>query len=169
MELLIVIVVIGILAAISLVAYAGVQAKARDTIRTDDAAKIIRALEAHKVAKGTYPLTNAGPTPPCQAGYACSLATDGSWLKGLVDEGFMNNPPKSPNNTATSYYRYYRAAPGQYGCDVAIGGFYVLEVHGYERTANVPRSTYSADKRCAATPWQSYAGAAYATYYGYEN
>src|SRR5665647_641902 len=61
-ELLIVIVVIGILAAITIVAYNGIQTRARDVKRTDDAAKIMGALEAYKVINGKYPDTN--PTQP---------------------------------------------------------------------------------------------------------
>lgn len=48
-ELLIVIVVIGILAALVLNSFAGAQAKARDTRRRDDAAAIAKALQAWSI------------------------------------------------------------------------------------------------------------------------
>lgn len=51
-ELLIVIVVVAILATISIVAYNGIQARARDTMRTDGIAKIERALELYRVDNG---------------------------------------------------------------------------------------------------------------------
>ena len=48
-ELLIVIVVIAILAAISIVAYTGIQARARDTTRKNDLAAIAKALEVRAI------------------------------------------------------------------------------------------------------------------------
>ena len=45
-ELLIVIVVIAILATISVVAYTGVQVRARDSMRTDNIAKIKKSSRA---------------------------------------------------------------------------------------------------------------------------
>ena len=57
-ELLIVIVVIGILAAIVITSFSGVQAKARDTERQTDVKSLSTQLEAYyagDVGKGTYP------------------------------------------------------------------------------------------------------------------
>jgi prepilin-type N-terminal cleavage/methylation domain-containing protein len=61
-ELLIVIVVIGILAAITIVAYNGVQSRARATTYQTDVASLVKKIEAYGVAStaGTYPLTAAG-------------------------------------------------------------------------------------------------------------
>lgn len=62
-ELLIVIVVIGILAAITIVAYNGVQDRANN-LRTEDAVgKFRRALIMYATEKGTYPL--GGTTSAC--------------------------------------------------------------------------------------------------------
>lgn len=54
-ELLIVIVVIAILATISIVAYSGIQGRARDSGRMSDMKTIIKALEIYKINNGTYP------------------------------------------------------------------------------------------------------------------
>ncbi|MGN6330311.1 MAG: type II secretion system protein [Motilibacteraceae bacterium] len=54
-ELLIVIVVIGILVAITIVAYNGVQARARDSARIDKIKSIAQAIELYKVDNGQYP------------------------------------------------------------------------------------------------------------------
>ncbi len=54
-ELLIVIVVVGILAAISIVVYNGVSNKAHDSVVVSDAAAIAKALELYKAENGVYP------------------------------------------------------------------------------------------------------------------
>lgn len=54
-ELLIVIVVIAILAAISVVAYRGVQNRAHDSRRLSDLTAITKALELYKSEIGNYP------------------------------------------------------------------------------------------------------------------
>lgn len=54
-ELLIVIVVIGVLAAISIVAYTGIQNRAHDSAVQSDLAAAAKALELYKTDKGTYP------------------------------------------------------------------------------------------------------------------
>lgn len=59
-ELLIVIVVIGILAAITIVAYNGVQQRARDAQRKSDLATIAKSLELYNIDKGNYLYTGSG-------------------------------------------------------------------------------------------------------------
>ena len=54
-ELLIVIVVIGILAAITIVAFNGVQNRANDTVVQADLAAIAKQFSLYYVDKGTYP------------------------------------------------------------------------------------------------------------------
>ena len=59
-ELLIVIVVIAILAAISIVSYNGIQARARNTARLTMAENTIKLLELYKATYGDYPTLEAG-------------------------------------------------------------------------------------------------------------
>lgn len=54
-ELLIVIVVIGILAAITITAYNGAQVRARDSARISKVKSISKAIELYRVDNGTYP------------------------------------------------------------------------------------------------------------------
>ena len=54
-ELLIVIVVIAILAAITIVAYNGIQNSARDTQNQTDAASLVKVAEAVNADTGSYP------------------------------------------------------------------------------------------------------------------
>lgn len=56
-ELLIVVVVIGILAAITIVAFNGVQNKARNQRMISAATQVYKAISLHVTEKGTYPLT----------------------------------------------------------------------------------------------------------------
>jgi type II secretion system protein G len=57
-ELLIVVVVIGILAAIVVVAYNGVTSSAHDSTVKNDLATIGKKLELYKVENGAYPIDN---------------------------------------------------------------------------------------------------------------
>lgn len=54
-ELLIVIVVIAILAAISIVAYNGIQNRANDSVIQQDIAAIVKRIELYKAETGIYP------------------------------------------------------------------------------------------------------------------
>lgn len=108
-ELLIVIVVIGILAAITIVAYNGVQQRARDVTRSSDIAGIQKALELYRVDNGVYPSVGTDGT-----GYALStLAT------ALVPT-YIPKIPSDPNTSLTNY-QYVRstAASGAYGIRVS--------------------------------------------------
>jgi prepilin-type N-terminal cleavage/methylation domain-containing protein len=58
-ELLIVIVVIGILAAISIVAYNGVQNRSKNAVVNSNIAATIRQLETYKAINDSYPVTAA--------------------------------------------------------------------------------------------------------------
>lgn len=53
-ELLIVIVIVAVLAAITIVAYNGIQQRARDSQRKSDLAQIAKALHLYGVDKGNY-------------------------------------------------------------------------------------------------------------------
>lgn len=54
-ELLIVIVVIAILAAITIVAYNGIQTRAKTTSSKNSAAQVQKKIEAYNAVKGSYP------------------------------------------------------------------------------------------------------------------
>ncbi len=68
-ELLIVIVIIGILAAISIVAYNGVTQKARDDRRASNARNVVNALSSYQAENGTWP-TGAGDAQTKLTGYS---------------------------------------------------------------------------------------------------
>lgn len=135
-ELLIVIVVIGILAAITIVAYNGIQGRARDNSRYSDVKLIMKALELYKVDKGTYPVmsaSNVTGTATCPShnnGYSFSDATDGTWLKELVDGKYLAKVPGPPSNGCTSFYQYLYPGASNYNCPSRTINYYVLIISG---------------------------------------
>ena len=106
MELLIVIVVIGILAAITVVAYNGVQQRAKNAAIIDAAAKSYRYLQAYIAENGTYPIIS---------GNACITTDSGCFATAAIpaNAGFetnmtkVGNLPKSIPNSGDAYNGIY--------------------------------------------------------------
>ncbi len=139
-ELLIVIVVIAILAAVTIVAFNGVQQRSRDARRISNANSIRKALEIYKLQNGRYPLVNYTGLG-AQAGWESSAReVEGQFLHELQNYGLAGGTPVDPVNngiedstgaarTANHYtYTYYRYAAGSSGCDPALGAFYVFGI-----------------------------------------
>jgi prepilin-type N-terminal cleavage/methylation domain-containing protein len=113
-ELLIVIVVIGILAALVLNTFQGVQARARDTERRTDINSIATQLEAYFADFGYYP--DGSATASCDDGTATAAACTLSNLlppRGLDAEA-LNDPSgtaitvgANPAATTTDTGYYY--------------------------------------------------------------
>lgn len=95
-ELLIVIVVIAILASITLVAYNGVQARARDSARKSAVAEITKGLELYYIANGHYP-PSTGSTA-INGGWATTADTSWQTLAGTL-KSYMSSLPTDPNPT----------------------------------------------------------------------
>lgn len=164
-ELLIVIVVIGILAAITIVAYNGVQQRARDTLRTDTIAQIVDALEVYKSENGQYPVATANPGA---SSWETSNDVPGTFLNDLEGLGFSSTKSVDPINNNTYRFYYYRYGAGSGGCDAARGGFYVLRLT-YESASNKPKGkTMTGDCSTPQASWSDTTGTAYATH-AYEN
>lgn len=101
-ELLIVIVVIAILAAITLVAYNGVQAKARDSSRQSSVSTIAKALEVYYIDNGQYPIALCSSSCTINGGW--SDTNDGSW-QNLVNQlvpKYVSSLPTDPVPTMGS-------------------------------------------------------------------
>lgn len=92
-ELLIVIVVIGILAALVITTYNGIQQKGRNTERTTDLKAVQGQLEAYYAQNGAYPATSQlGATS------ATNVSFIGTDMKGLDKEAL-----RDPKGTAADY------------------------------------------------------------------
>ena len=99
-ELLIVIVVIGILAAITIVSFNGVSTRARDSARSSDIAGVQKALELYKAENNDlYPSVGSD-----NAGYALSS------LAAALVPTYIAKIPTDPKSS--SLYSYVRGASG---------------------------------------------------------
>lgn len=140
-ELLIVIVVIAILAAITIVAYNGIQQRARDTRRASDIAQIKKALLAYDARHG-------GVVRPAVAGYTKPVGEPGmggwdvsssaSWLAFLrttnvnipvdpVNESSSSAGPASGDNRLYYYYCYDMGHGSAYADSAAVHLNYRLD------------------------------------------
>lgn len=163
-ELLIVIVVIGILAAITVVAYNGMQQRARDAKRASDAKNIVKALEAYKATNGNYPL----PTPTGGSGaFEQSTDTPGTFLEFLQGT-YFSTVPVDPVNDSSRYYRYYVYQSGSltsYGCPTDKGNLLVFYAYGFERSGAAPEG--DSNLVCTGRTWTGSNSTTY-FYYSYE-
>lgn len=119
-ELLIVIVVIGILAAITIVAYNGVTARANNSERVADLNGIAKAIEMYNVDNGRYPPVPTGPGAPTGclstpgwncwgAGGSTNRLISTTYYSSAIpqDPQFSdNNACSTPNNNLTRAYWY---------------------------------------------------------------
>lgn len=159
-ELLIVIVVIGILAAITIVAYGGIQARARDSLRKNDIDTITKALELYYIDNGKYPLS--GGSTAINAGW--STTADASWpnLRTLL-QPYANKLPTDPISTpgnaslwASGGYNYdYYSNQSTY-CGASYGQMYIL-VYRLESSAQTNTLTGA----CTANPLGPYSPSNY--------
>jgi len=105
-ELLIVIVVIAILAAITIVAYNGIQQRSRDAKRQSDINTMHKQLEIYYTDKGYYPVTESLLGGQGFAFAAANFTSSGT--------GYMIAPGNT--DTANSSYRDFSSPPNnQYG------------------------------------------------------
>lgn len=116
-ELLIVIVAIGILAALVLSSFAQAQAKARDTKRIDDIVAVQKAIEAHYATDGSYPIPNGIGGDGCLSSPWWDCWGAGSSANRLVNAEYLRDMPQDPtfvddnacgfpNNGLTRAYYY---------------------------------------------------------------
>ena len=160
-ELLIVIVVIAILAAITIVAYNGIQQRARDSARSSAVENIQKALESYRAINGVYPPVAPGTTSATapagfsgvwqmSGGYSYSVDTAGNWLVNLTKATSAGAPllskvPVDPTNDNQHYFAYYSSAAGLGACQEP---FYILTVQGYESSGDIPSSSH--DVNCTS-------------------
>lgn len=160
-ELLIVIVVIAILAAISVVAYTGVQSRARDSQRVQDIKVIAKALEMYYIDNGGYPegLCASG----CVVNSGWSTTNDGSWvnLANALVPKYISEMPSEPNPTTGSSpltgssfgYAYFATRSGSNYCGSSNHQMYILV---YRLESGTQQNTLNG--ACTTTPLGPYSG-----------
>lgn len=95
-ELLIVIVVIAILAAITVVAYNGIQQSARDSNRKSDVQLIVKALELYYAENNNYPPGSGSTT----INNSWSTTADASWGNLVTAlQPYVSKLPRDPIST----------------------------------------------------------------------
>ena len=156
-ELLVVIVVIGILAMITVVSYNGIQARTRDDRRRTDVANMIKAMELY------YSDNNSYPTPLTNTGSAINngwySSGDSSWSKLstlLLGSQAIDEVPVDPINTTNGVpsaggkvYAVYVNYNGGY-CGSTAGQMYMI-VYKLEGSAQVQKT----DGTCSTNPLPS--------------
>ena len=156
-ELLIVIVVIAILAAISVVAYTGIQTRARDTIRSSDMANIVKSLEAYYVVNGEYP-ASINPSGGASGWEFSNDVASGRVFMQTLGEHAGSRIPLDPSNDSAPNYQYISLNNGYTfsanSCTISQP-FYVLRVT-YESSSNNPTPAGSAAATCGGeSGWAS--------------
>ena len=139
-ELLIVIVIIGILAAIVIVAYNGITNRAKASKTQSTVANIVKKAEAYNAENGTYPTT-----------LATLLTADSSttWYLPANAALLMTADPTTAPSNETSI-RFYT-------CDSGAGikvGYWNYESNSFVGITTTPSTTHSAgvvDGTCVAS------------------
>lgn len=126
-EIIIVIVIIAVLAAIAVVSYNGLTRRAQDSIRSQDLASILKAINLYKLHNGRFPVIKSTTT---LGGWDSSSVAPDTFLSELVP-GEARTVPIDPVNDdgiggGKFGYRYYLYGAGGSGCDPAKGRFFVL-------------------------------------------
>lgn len=113
-ELLIVIVIIGILAALVIIAYNGIQQRGRDADRTSDLRALKTSIELYKADFGYYPSAGTDNVGHPIANLASALIPT-----------YINSIPQDPQYPASGKeYRYVRG--------VVASDSYAIYMQGYE-------------------------------------
>jgi prepilin-type N-terminal cleavage/methylation domain-containing protein len=104
-ELLIVIVVIAILAAISIIAYNGIQDRAKTTNIKSDLNSLNKAIQLYYADNGLYPITG----PSTWMGY--NSAINNSFIPGIAPKYIQNTPQVGLTSPYPTFI--YRSDNGQ--------------------------------------------------------
>lgn len=153
-ELLIVIVVIGILAAITIVAYNGIKDRANNSKRAGDLNGVSKALEAIYATDGQYPLlvpTGVGGTTSCLStpGWNCWGYTD---VTRFIPSGYLGTMPQDPgflDNQACNYPNGFGTRAYYYGVKADRQG-YILGTYMPSLSTSDPNYIAPAARGCGS-------------------
>lgn len=144
-ELLIVIVIIAILAAITIVAYNGIQQRARDATRKSDIAALAKAVKLYSVDNGDYASVSCGNgwlgTDPDGAGPNKSF--NNCLLDGKYISKIITDPSTSTSCAGLDCHAYMKSS-------CALGTYL------YANLETVPQTVNDLDGTCAGNYDTSY-------------
>lgn len=132
-ELMVVVVVIAILAAVSFVIYRGVQDSARNTQRESDIVAIVKSLEAYYAKNGSYPTSTSCGSTTINSTWCTSA--DASWQNFSTRmASVMSNVPSDPLSLTTTgspigtsnRYAYSYLSYNTEICGATNGQWYIL-------------------------------------------
>lgn len=136
-ELAVVILVIGILVAITVVSYNGSQGRARDAARQTAIKEIRSALESYRAETGNY------PNEATSGAWEYSYTSPTTFLDDL--QPYMGVVPVDPVNDTSNFIYYHRYEAGTSGwgvtCPAARGAYYVLGVFGLDTVSGTDISS----------------------------
>ena len=110
-ELLIVIVVIAILAAITIVAYNGIQERARFTAMRSDIVALNKAIQLYYADNGSYPVTPTTGTGCSGSWCGFDQVTGENFIPGLIPK-YINSTPQLPAANSSNDTYLYRSPTG---------------------------------------------------------
>lgn len=144
-ELLIVVVVIAILAAITVGAYNGMQARARDSQRKQDLANLARGISLYSVDKGDYAVAGCGSAGSGTGWLSSDYDGAGPLLSinaCLINSGHMRAPIKDPsgldNCSGATCHAYMKSSCGS-------GTFIMANLE------TLPQNATATDAACTTT------------------
>lgn len=125
-ELLIVIVVIAILATISIVAYNGIQQRAKNTKTITAANQIVKSITGYIAANGAYPATGGvyclvpSENSACTAGNTTNRAYDTTLTNNLNTISTQPSSVPDAHSTNAGIVYLYNASQAYNGASIAI-------------------------------------------------
>jgi len=160
-ELIVVIAIIGILAAMSIGSYSNIQKSARDAKRLSDMKDIQTGLAQYYAENGHYEgVRTYGESGPCGGWDSSYNDTNGNgipFVDFLQTSGIMDKIPTDPKDAQWANncgnYAYYRYNAGKYGCPASKGNFYVLGIRDLEATTGTHKN--SPGWKCSGRNWQN--------------
>lgn len=150
-ELLIVIVVIAILAAITVVAYSGIQERARISSMRSEIATINKAIQLYYADNGFYPITSLGGNgQPCN-GHWCGWdqASGDSFVPGLSPKYISAIPQLASSNPLDQTYLYRSPS----GADYKLIRYLGNGLSPYEQAAMADLRTTDCSAQYNADRW----------------
>ncbi len=146
-ELIVVISILAILAGALIPRVTSHMAETRDARRLSDIKGVQSAVEQFYIDKQRYPASKANAS---YGGW--DVSNDGDFIPELVQDGYLPEPARDPNNDTTYFYSYYLYDKGTSSC-VGDGKFYVVGVKAFETSAFAAKN--KGYFKCADRDWST--------------